>query len=409
MELTFAKTKDDLEEIADLRGKVFARRSYFDYYEQRKRYQTLDPWYKPEHSRIIRENGKIVSHISIIEKAVRFGPVVIKLGGIGDVLTHPHARGKGYSRLLMEDALLYMQKNKYFLSMLYGMPNYYHKFGYIEAVKDYKLFISPAKVKAADPAYRSRELLSDDIATLLKLYQKNSHDRILAVDRSEQYFVRLIKDYKKFIIVVDARDNPVGYVSFEDNITRQFVINEAITTSIAVSLALFHEALNQAPEPVPPTLEIRMAPGMAFVNHLLHFGGEMKETTYSEGEGNGMLVIIDLIPLLNELKPLFSSRLQHSEFNDCSDQLDISTDKETVTLIINNGELISVKKNPRFSNKGISLNSDYRYFVRNIVGYWSVSELTEFTDAKIPDKSCLLLLETLFPKTDPFMSALDYF
>ena len=93
-----------------------------------------------------------------------------------------------------------------------------------------------------------------------------------------------------------------------------------------------------------------MAPGMPFVNHLLHFGSEMKVTSYGEGEGNGMLVIIDLVSLLNELRPLFSYRLQNSEFKNFSDELDISTDQETVTLIINKGEFVSVKKKSRFSN-----------------------------------------------------------
>ncbi|MBN2088708.1 hypothetical protein JW964_03805, partial [candidate division KSB1 bacterium] len=78
MQITHAQNKSDLLEIADLKGKIFKRATYYEFFEERMRFQTLDPWFRPEHALIIREEGSIVSQVTIFERLVRFGPAVLK-------------------------------------------------------------------------------------------------------------------------------------------------------------------------------------------------------------------------------------------------------------------------------------------------------------------------------------------
>jgi len=407
MEITFAKSQIDLKEIADLMGKIFARRSYFDFYSYRMRYQTLDPWYKPEHSRIIKENGKIVSHISIIKKPIQFGPAIIKLAGIGDVFTHPDARGKGYTRKLMEDALQYMKANGYPLTMLYGIPNYYHRFGYIEAVKEYKLEIPVKKIDTLNSHYKTREWRTSDIPKMLELYKNNCHDCLLTVERNEQYLKRHLTDSKRIVLIVDENDTPIGYAHLIDETTKQFMVNEAITSSFEVSKSLLIEIAKRFSPMISTNLEIRMSPQMPFVRHLYSIGCEFKIRSFSESEGNGMLAIVDLHKLLNDLTPLLNNRLNQSEFYKLSTDLILRTDKENVRLKIQKGQIQEIEKINLSQEFALKMN--YRYFVRNIVGYWSIDDLLQMTVAKISDEKSQRLLHVLFPHEEPYMLPLDYF
>ena len=406
---TFAKTEADLEEIADMMGKIFTRRSYFDFYDTRIRYQTMDPWYKPEHSRIIRENGKIVSHVCIIEKPLQFGPAVIKLAGIGDVFTHPEARGKGYSRLLMEDALRYMKEHDYPLTLLYGIPGYYHKFGYIEALKEYRFFVTVKDELVKDHSFSVREVQDQDIPSLLSIYRNNFHNGCFVVDRTESCFRRLTTRPKNFIVLLDKRNQIAGYANIRDEITNQFVVNEAAADNPAASAALFTEIIKHAPHPVPRQIEIRMSPAMPFVRYLSRLGSELKIKTYSEGEGNAMMAIIDLQKLLTDLIPQFNLRLQRSELHRLSDQLNIETDREKVALVMKNGKIVAVEKSSPNRSDTMKLTADHRYLVRNIVGSWSIENLLETTPAKCSGDSAQRLLNILFPETEPFLLPLDYF
>ena len=316
---------------------------------------------------------------------------------------------RSYARILMKDAMNYMKEHGYPLTMLYGIPNFYHKYGYIESVKDYKLLLNTSTALPVVGAYRIRPWQTEDLPAMLALYQNNFQDNILTVARTEAYFRRLITEPKRIIIAVDKTDQPVGYAHVCDDITRQYVVNEVAAVNLEAAQTLLHEILAQAPQPLAPTLEIRMSPRMPFVHQMLHLGSEMKIRAYGEGEGIGMLAVINLQQLLDELKPLLSQRLQHSEFYNLSEPLTLATEQEAVTLQIEQGEVVKAEAIGEKSGNILGVRANHRYFVRNLIGYWSVDELLTLTDAQIADDRCHRLLEVLLPETEPFMLPLDYF
>ena len=59
------------------------------------------------------------------------GSSPLRMGGIGNVCTHPEARGKGYATLMMEDAVRYMTEAGYPISCLFSDVGnrFYHRFG----------------------------------------------------------------------------------------------------------------------------------------------------------------------------------------------------------------------------------------------------------------------------------------
>jgi len=84
-----------------------------------------------ENLRIIKVNGKVISHVGIFPAQVAIGDVTIKVGGIGGVATHPDYRQRGYAGLLLKDCIRRMEEKGFDLSILWtGINDYYRRFGW---------------------------------------------------------------------------------------------------------------------------------------------------------------------------------------------------------------------------------------------------------------------------------------
>ena len=91
---------EEMPEVLDMVPRVMgATREYFA-----AAYRN-DPWGRPEHSRIVLVDGRIVSHIRLYDRWQRVGSVPVHVGCVGDVCTLPEYRKQGYCRMLLEDAL----------------------------------------------------------------------------------------------------------------------------------------------------------------------------------------------------------------------------------------------------------------------------------------------------------------
>jgi len=407
MEVTHAQSVRDLEEIADLKGKIFKRATYYEFYEERMRFQTRDPWFLPEHAFIVRDGGRIVSHVSLFVRPLRFGPAILQTAGIGDVLTIPEYRGKGLSNLLMQAALNYMKNNKFDLTMLFGIPNYYHKFGYIESMNYYQLEVFNSGPDLPDTQFSAREFSAGDLPPMLELYRTNTRASHLVVDRTVPYFESKAIDPNQVVVLTDSARRLAGYAFTWDAIKSQFTVIEAISTHRAASLALFSEILKRKPAG-ESTLKIKMSPQMPFVRHVRYLGTDLQSRCFGEGEGKGMLALVDLCQVLQKFKPLFDQRLAASRWYDFSGRLEIHS-QQSVELVFEDGCLSQCQKIVPPAERSAGLVTDLRYFTRNVIGYWSIPDLLDQTGASVSDDDSRELLETLFPKLHPFLLPFDYF
>ena len=95
---------------------------------------------KNSHKRELYIKGleKPVSWLYVFDLAMRIGSTSVRMGGIGGVHTESKHRMKGYMRILVEDTIKYMKKEKYDISILFGIPGFYTKFGYNVCLPEYK-------------------------------------------------------------------------------------------------------------------------------------------------------------------------------------------------------------------------------------------------------------------------------
>lgn len=123
------------------------------------------------------EDEEKVSSVGLREYHMRFGTAQLKMGGICGVGTKEEHRNKGYSRRVMEHTLAYMIENGFDVSLLFGIPNFYHKFGYATVIPETYVEFDTKDVQAAVSTYQIRKFETEDTPKILELYAANNAER----------------------------------------------------------------------------------------------------------------------------------------------------------------------------------------------------------------------------------------
>ena len=139
---------------------------------------------------LLTEDKEWLSGLGLREFQMRFGSVHLKMGGIEGVLTKEGHRNKGYSRRVMEAIIAFMTENKFDVSMLFGIPNFYHKFGYATVIPEIWIDFRREEAQAAVPTYQIRKVEIEDGPKILTLYAANNAQRTGTLVRGETYWKR---------------------------------------------------------------------------------------------------------------------------------------------------------------------------------------------------------------------------
>jgi GNAT superfamily N-acetyltransferase len=95
----------------------------------------LHPTILDEHFFFIENSNKeIISSVALIPWDVYFGSVKLNVYELGIVGTRADYRGKGLSRSLTEHFLKYIDNLEYDMSIIQGIPGFYHNFGFHYAI-----------------------------------------------------------------------------------------------------------------------------------------------------------------------------------------------------------------------------------------------------------------------------------
>ena len=97
-----------------------------------------DPGTRPEFHRFGRLDGRIVSRLKIVESTLRIGRARVRMGGIGDVQTDPAYRGRGCASACIRDSIEFMRREGFDLSILFGIRDFYRRFGYVGCLPEYE-------------------------------------------------------------------------------------------------------------------------------------------------------------------------------------------------------------------------------------------------------------------------------
>lgn len=82
------------------------------------------------HTLHLRCGEEFLSGLNVFPLRLRIGRAQVRVGGIGDVYTEEKHRLQGHSARCRRHAVERMRQDGFDLSLLFGIPDFYHRFGY---------------------------------------------------------------------------------------------------------------------------------------------------------------------------------------------------------------------------------------------------------------------------------------
>ena len=178
------------------------------------------------------EDEEWLSWLGLREYQMRFGSTHLKMGGLCGVGTKEEYRKKGYSRCVMEHTMAYMNENEFDVSMLFGIPNFYHKFGYATAIPETYVEFDTKDVPAAAHTYQIRQFETEDAPKIVDLYSANNAERTGTPLRTEigwKEFTRRSGIVPDPYVVLNEADEVIGYFVCNSDNTKIDMIDRNCT------------------------------------------------------------------------------------------------------------------------------------------------------------------------------------
>ncbi|MDH7602175.1 MAG: GNAT family N-acetyltransferase [Armatimonadota bacterium] len=363
----------------------------------------------PRCHRALYVEGKKVSWLTLIDYSQRIGGAVVRMGGIAGVGTEPSERMKGYSRRVIEDTIRFMQNEGYDVSWLFGIRDFYPKFGYAVCMAPTTLTIATRDAERAKDAlgcFSVRPYAEGDLDALIELYNSANQSRTGTLVRERGRFSGISKGSRwsidaHVIVVTGPEDSFVGYAAYDKNET-EVIVTEVESLDLHAYPNLLYEFAKLAIERRTGSISILLPPDHPFAEFCHRY--ECTVTTNYARCGGGMGRIINLRSLFEKIAGELSRRLAVSEHRDADTCLWISTDIGEIALLLRNGEVRIVDECDRAN----SVQIPQPRLAQLVYGYRSARDmLTE--PGVVFSGAALSILETLFPPQNPYVWAADHF
>ncbi|HEV3122727.1 MAG TPA: GNAT family N-acetyltransferase [Isosphaeraceae bacterium] len=239
-----------------------------------------EPAYRPDQRLLVKVEGRIVSHLHLTERVVRYGSSNVSLNGVMWVGTLPEYRGLGFAQNLMRVAERRARDQGITLQTLTtSMPQFYRPLGWGVCGKHsfaqtLSRNLPPWNETATESrggAWHVRPWRQVELGDLMALYDRQFARTTGTVVRSEDYWRWLIgRRYAHVIWVACQGETVRGYAFVKDHRILEVATDPAFPPALKLLIARVRsEALERAyPEvtvhapPEHPVLEIfRQASG----------------------------------------------------------------------------------------------------------------------------------------------------
>lgn len=327
-------TDNDLERLLELIEAGFSAQSNsFDRKEGHDHRVLFSYLYSVDHTSLGRvylaeDRGVFVAAVGIFPQRLYFENIKIPVWAISPVVTHPDYRGRGIAGNCLISVLNNLKQQGIPAAFLWGLPNFYPRFGFVPLLPRYKTKLSKRQLinthvecpSKTDGGLRKATIA--DVTWISDLYNQGKHDYWLQPERSlfwwRARFAEMgieaaeIKEVpfpkKENFLVWENHSNKIsGYFYYETIPDRQrLVISEGVAQDPESSLAMMQTFVKEYLKP-DWTLYVRGTPEHLLNTALYRLGG----THLNPAPLAGMIKIIDWAGFLNYLKPLIDERLNN--------------------------------------------------------------------------------------------------
>lgn len=360
------------------------------------------PGYRREHTRIAVYNGEVAAALRLTTDTIGVGEARLKTGGLGWVTTAGHHRHKGFSRELIRDSLQYMARHGYHMSMLFGIPNFYQRFGFVTTLADYATVLTLREASVVEkPPYRARQSKPGDIRAIQKIHSANDADVACSLVRSAAHITNRWNVFGGSRALTDERGKVLAYFLPQAGEELLRVTEMGVTNRLSCD-ALLHACARMARQEQVARIQFEAPPSHPFIAYLLQFKST-HEMRLKRNEG-GMMAFVNLPEALEMLLPEWESVLEQAALRDAHVEVTLLVDRKPYLLRAHHGAL-DVTPGASGKNK-VSLSG--AEFMHLVTGYRYCEEILAARRRSLT-ADARALMHTLFPKRTPYVWAMDRF
>jgi predicted acetyltransferase len=277
-------------------------------------------------------DAQMVTHYGVWGYDMRVGSSVIRCGGIGCVATDGEYRKRGLMAQTVPHSLKFMRDRGYDMTILFGVWDFYHRFGYTRAWNEVSWILNRKDIPADLPTIKYEQLEATPNPKIAELH--NRENATVTGSAVRPTFTRgyCLFSGKLEVYAWKKAGRIVGHVHV--NPGDRLICHEAtgnpddilsVLASLAQKKQLKEIAFHSLPYNSPLARRLRQL-------------NCRNEKQYIKS-GGAMIRLMNLNSTLKKIAPELSRRLLASEFADYRGQLSISSPEGAATLNINKGKV----------------------------------------------------------------------
>lgn len=353
-----------------------------------------------KHELLLEE--KPVSGLWVNDMVMRVGTCPVRMGGIGGVWTDEAHRMKGYSRRVLENSNVWMAENGFDCATLFGIPDYYHRFGYAPCLVHSEWEVRTRDAERAALNLEARPFTPEDLPALRGIYAAGNAARSGSIARDERTrWARKGSWYgteAEGVVFADAGGEIEAYAVCDQAKDRVKIV-EAGARQLETYGDVLRWAANRAVALRVENVTFLVPPDHPCAEFLTVFGA--RHTARYPRNGEGMGRILRLHDFLRKTLPEWTRRAAAAARPGQS--LRLETDIGDATLAWN-GEAVELAEGPEAAGTARLPQSR---LMQLAMGYHSPDIVLSFPEVQA--EGDLTLLRTLFPRQFPYMWAADHF
>jgi len=359
------------------------------------------PAFRREHTRIALFRGELAGALRMHTETVRLGEARLKMGGFCWVTTSPRHRQKGVCRSLMVDALAHMKARNYHVAMLFGIPNFYHRFGFATTMADYAIVMDAAEALASPrTAYRMREAKPGDIPAIQRIHAANDADTACSLLRTSAHLTNKWEHCKNARVLTTDAGKVTAYVMWGRN-DRHLRVDEAGVADTAACGNVLHACAKLAADEAVGRIRFLAPPRHPFARFLLQFTSTHEMQIVRDY--GGMMAFVDEPEALESLIPEWESLLARSALRDQNIEVTLVVDRVYYRVRAHRGSIDIAQGTGK--NKVSLSGAD---LIHLVTGYRYVQDILA-ARRRLLTLEARHLLTVLFPKRDPYIWPFDRF
>ena len=346
---------------------------------------------KPHGARVeLLVDGQSASWTDLPYYRMRLGRAVLSVGGVAGVFTKPEHRMKGYSSRVLRRCVKVMTADGLDVSLLFGIPNYYHKFGYRTALADYEFAVAARTLIDGPMKLAARGLPKDRHAEILPLYRQWLAASSFGLERRSglwRGFSRGLRGSVNVTVTAFYRGRRmVGYVAC-DQAADAVRVPELVALDAAARRSIFTWLARQCREKLCENIQFGLPHDDPASRLAREFGGTFTQVV--KANAGGMMRVLNLPSTLEALRPELAALWSQSALGSRRLSLVLKTD-------LGRGKLSLPGARPSAQVLRGQAKIPQDRLIQFISGYLRAADAADLPGVEIP-RRLVPVLDALFP------------